>query len=290
MGLSIDWCEPISQSQPLAKPFGLNANGVPMHEVLRLLTGSVDLSVDGQRLRLTNNELRNFRGRSSAAKRYTSQIFDSQLTVEEYASFLLHNEFKNSAFFKSLKGELSLCLLAKKQARYSESFLYLYRIVEHISMAFPMLYALTHDEFRNSYSFLRSLLNNDKEGELKVLSTAMRTLANSSNLSALTFDFSVSGLSVDYISNLRSELEAAVMPKVAMDFEDHGDILFRIAFNNMPSFFVTVRNRLFHHKIDQRNIDLTLLGGANTLCRIALEQMLYWFSLVYTEILRVLAR
>lgn len=58
----------------------------------------------------------------------------------------------------------------------------------------------------------------------------------------------------------------------------------------MPSFFVTVRNRLFHHKIDQRNIDLTLLGGANTLCRIALEQMLYWFSLVYTEILRVLAR
>lgn len=291
MAFSITWCEPPSNGQVPVKPFGLNGDGVAMHEVLRLLTGSVDLNVDGKLIKITSNELKTFRGRSSSAARYTKFVFDNQLTEYDYSEFLRKYEHKNINFFKDLKGELALCLIEKKQNRFQESFLYLYRIVEHISLAFPMMFALTHDEFQSTYRFLQSILQNDKEGDLRVLKTAMQKLADQANLSSIQFEFSVSGLDLDYVSKLKSEISASVKPHVAdLEFEDQGDTLFRVPFNSMPSFFVTVRNRLFHYKLDQRNISLVNLGGADTICRICLEQMLHWFSLVYTEIMRVLAR
>lgn len=263
-----------------------------MHEVLRLITGSVDLKANGQRVKISENLLKTFKGRSSSASRYTKFIFDNQINVDDYSSFLYKYERKNIAFFDNLKCELALCLLSKKRLRYSESFLYLYRILEHISLAFPLMFALTHDEFRHSYAFLRSLLNNDKEGELKVLRNAMQKLADQAGLSSMNFEFSVAGLDVEYVERLKLELDEAVKPSVSgMEFEVPGsETLFRVPFNSMSSFFVTVRNRLFHYKIDQRNISLARLEGADTLCRICLDQMLYWFALVYTEILRVLAR
>ncbi|WP_152567551.1 hypothetical protein [Sphingopyxis sp. LC363] len=154
-----------------------------------------------------------------------------------------------------------------------------------------MLYALSNQNFAGSLSFLKSLVSDGKQGDLKVLSKALPTLAAQGNLDGLLFDFSVAGYDVNLVSKIKSELNAAVKPAVSsMDFEDQGDILFRVAFNDMSHLFATLRNRMFHYRNDERNIDLVKIGGAETVCKLCIDELIYWFCLVYTEIIRTVGK
>jgi hypothetical protein len=285
--------EPDTANPAQTHPFGLNEDGVALHEILRLILGNVDLYHEDSELlvKIRTNELRTNGFHRGKPERMVNILFDNEISLQEYARLLSSVGTRNSTFFAQVRSELALCLLAKKQGRFTEAFIYLYRILEYISIAFPMLYALSNHDFFGSQRFLKSLVLDGKEGDLKVLERAIPTLSAQGNLNGITFDFSVAGMHSDRVGAIRAELTEAVRPKVAdMEFETEGDILFRVPFDQMSMLFVSVRNRMFHYKIGERNINLARVGGSELLCKICLKELLYWFSLVYTEIIRVLGR
>lgn len=204
MATAYTMVEPSYRGYVPARPFGLYANGVPIHEILRLLTGSINLRVnDGGRILALNwDEVQRRRSRNARPQKICELLFGSDMTITEYEVFVVKASAANSKFFSDLLRELVLCLGAKRQGRFTESFLYLYRILEYISVAFPMLYAASERDFRKSHAFLQGLIEQEKDGDLKVLERAIPMIGRESGLHHITFDFSVSGYDAAFVSNL----------------------------------------------------------------------------------------
>jgi hypothetical protein len=274
-------------------PFGFGADGIALHETLRLITGSANAQdrSNNQVYPLTANELRVGSSRSANPSRILATIFENAFTVQEYATFLQTVGVRNTNFFIKLRDEVLQCLLAKRKRRFTESFLYLYRVFELVSVAFPMLYAMTHKDFYDVHNFLKSLLSTDKDGDLRILQKAIPQISKVGGLDALSMEFSVAGYDLDYVSALKEQLNAVVKPHVqGFEFEDQGEILFRVPFDSAPSLMVTVRNRMFHMKIAEKNLILGRLGGSERICEMCVNEMLYWFALTYTELVRALTK
>ncbi|MCY1648290.1 hypothetical protein OVA11_14825 [Caulobacter sp. SL161] len=135
-------------------------------------------------------------------------------------------------------------------------------------------------------------MNNDRDGDLKVLNSAIPVIADQApNISGLTFDFSISGCEVRWISALRQQIEKCGIHQTdGFEFEPDTDNLFRVPFRAMPSLLVQFRNRMFHYRVAEANIDLGAIGGSEQVCRMLVPQAAHWFALVYAELLRVMAR
>lgn len=290
---AFDLAEPAITHGGPAKPFGLGTEGYALHEIVRMIVGNVDI-IDrstGRLVKLRRNELRTNPLRAHKVARVVRLLFDANVDLDDYARLLVTVGARNSRFFATIRDEFIVCLVARQERRYTEAFLYLYRILEFTSVAFPMLYALSHQNFVGSQSFLKSLVADGKEGDLKILSKALPALSAQGNLNGILFDFSIGGYDVALIDALKSELSAAVKPAVAgMEFEDQGDVLFRVPFDNMSHLFSSLRNRMFHYRNGERNIDLVKTGGSEIVCKLCIDELIYWFCLVYTEIVRTVGR
>lgn len=274
------------------EPFGIGGTAA-IHEIMRLLTGSVNIkNVETLKvLCLTEDQLRRGGPRTAKPARILSILFDEGVSLAEYGRFVVAASQRNFSFFQQLKRELTFCLICKKEGRYTESFLYLYRILEFVSLALPLLYASTLRNFGEGHAFLRSLLEDEKGSELKALEKAVPTLIAGTDLGRLLFDFDVVGVDLDFIDALRTEIRSKVAQKVKdVDFDRGEEVIFSVPFTSMSSFMVSLRNRMFHYKIGQQNIDLGAIGGAERVLRICLPEFIYWFALIMTEIIRTLAR
>lgn len=278
--------------QPAA-PFGLHSDGVPPHEILRLLLGSVNVteSSTGRTAALATNEFRQATRRMCRPDKISLFLFDGDITLEEYANFVTSLSQRNGTFFESLRQELTLALHAKKAGRFTESFLYFYRLLEMIAVVVPLLYATTQSDFSRSHDFLRSLLSNEKDGDLKVLATAVPVIARQANLTAVTFDFSIAGSDAAWVRLLKAQIERCGISNTGgFEFESDTDILFHVPFNSMPNLLVQFRNRMFHYRVGQSNFNLGALGGSERICQMLVSEAAHWFALIYAEILRVMAR
>lgn len=274
------------------RPFGLYGDGLAIHEILRLLLGSVNIEEQtGSKLVVINkNQLGVGGSRLCKPEKIVSLVISNEITLSDYKMLIEDVNARNTDFFVRLRRELTLALFCRKIGRHTESFLYMYRVLEMISLAIPMIYALTKSDFSNTHGFLKGLFSNERAGDLAALKAAVATIAAEGGLAPLKFDFSVSGREVSFVDELRSQITRCVLPDVrSLEIEDQGDTLFRVPFASMPAFFVTVRNRMFHYRIGEPNFDLSALGGSEALCDICLDQILFWFTHLYLEIVRVLA-
>ena len=269
---------------------GFSNEGSLVHQSLRILTGSAVVNDvwAGKIYKLGDSELRLPPIRKHETARIIGSILSSEVSEDDYMRFVLSVSRQNHAFFVKLRNELILCLIAKKDRRFTESFLYLYRIIEYISTAFPILWASMQSDFSNGYVFLRSLIENERDGELKILVQSIPHLARRGNLSDLMFSFRCFNVHNEYVSILRNELRNCISVK-GVDWEHDDDVIFEANFCQIPSLLVSVRNRTFHYQTSKNNVDLARIGGAEKLMEFLLPEFTYWFSLVYVEIVRTLA-
>jgi hypothetical protein len=291
---SLNLEEPMISGYIPPKPFGLNEDGLPPHEILRLLLGSVNVKEvsTGRLVKISENSFRKNSRRLCKPNRISKFIFEDDISISEYEIFVKLLSAKNYDFFSRVRRELSLALLSQRDKRYTESFLYFYRILEMISVAFPLLYASTQSDFKKSHEFLRKLLNSDRDRDLKVLNSAVPIISQQApNLNGLTFDFSTEGFDSAWVSELKKQMEKCGINRVAgLEFEPEQNILFRVPFNSIPSTISQFRNRMFHYRISEDNLDLGSIGGSEAVCRMLVREAVHWFALTYAELLRVMAR
>lgn len=284
--------EPSKANYVPPKPFGLNGDGLAAHEVLRLLLGSINVEdkKTGKIYHLSKNQLGVGGSRLCRPEKIVATVFGGNFTLSDYKSLIESVNAKNLEFMQRLRRELTMSLYCRRTGRHTESFLYMYRVLEMTSLAIPMIYALAKRDFTNTHTFLKGLFANDRAGDLSALRAAVSTIAADGGLGPLKFDFSVSGWDVGLVNELRNQITTCVLPDVRnLEIEDQGDILFRVPFNAMPVFFATVRNRMFHYRIGEANFDLAALHGSESLCEMCMDQILFWFTHLYVQMVRVLA-
>lgn len=278
-------------------PFGLYENGVPLFEIFRLLRGTVDVldKRTGKLVKITENETRIGVTRSARPVhifKYLVDDVDSEDSVsfEAFEDFIQRQKHLNKQFFERLRANLTMCLVAKQSGRSTESFLYFYRILEHVSLAFPLTYALNENDFGKAHRFLKDLFQNERDGDLAAMKTFVPRIAQIGGYQNETFEFAFNNCTVLDGSACMTQLRACFDSDssiVSFD-EDEATTEFLVPFNQMHSFIVTVRNRMFHDRVGERNLDLALMGGSDLLCNVVMQEALHWFSKVYAEIVRTL--
>jgi hypothetical protein len=146
------------KGKSIEKPFGLNAEGYPIFDSIRLLTGTVDVENKATeqvtKLRWCQLSQKTKRLKASSISNLVDQIFDGDLTVSDFATYLGKGGRENMVFWEDIKGELCLCLVAEKQERHLHAFLHLYRVLERISVALPLVYASTKPDYKKAMALL----------------------------------------------------------------------------------------------------------------------------------------
>ncbi|NIY80368.1 hypothetical protein HCZ23_12925 [Celeribacter sp. HF31] len=194
----------------------------------------------------------------------------------------------NRAFWEELRAEISFCLYARKKKSSVEAFLHLYRILELVSVALPLIYTSKFSDFRQAVSFIKSLNKNDRDQDLAILRYFSEEIAKSGELSNLTIDYEFSELGEQARSHLRTQLDNLVLSdnKISHSgFANPNDGV-SLEFKSVPSFMVSCRNRLFHNALSGENFKIDSIRGPGSLCSILVDPGLYWFSLLLSEILK----
>ncbi|WP_333885199.1 hypothetical protein, partial [Sphingobium yanoikuyae] len=128
---------------------------------------------------------------------------------------------------------------------------------------------------------------------LKVLERAIPVIGHDSGLHHITFDFSVTGYDAAFVESLRRQLDAIINTSKslrAVVIEEEGEVLLRVPFNSLSSLMTVFRNRMFHYRIKETNFDLGKLGGSEKISRLVISEGIYWFAILFAEMVKTLAK
>lgn len=274
------------------KPFGVRSQGVPAFECLRLLCGIIDLKHNESgkvtKLRYCNLSHKTRRMSNNTIKNIVQLGFDNDLDINSVKTYLTKAGAANQVFWKELRSELCFCILAQKKRNNVEAFLHLYRILELISVALPLIYVTKLNDFRDAVNFIKSLTKNDRDQDLAILKYFSAEIAKNSDYETLTIDYKFEQLPLSARTHLVHQLNSYVLndPKIKHEWMDEPNEGVSVNFTSVSSFMVSCRNRLFHNAMSNENFKLDLVGGSSNVCSVMIKPGLYWFGLVLSEILK----
>lgn len=192
----------------------------------------------------------------------------------------------NVAFFKKLEIELTHCIFNHLQENPLIAFLHLYRSLEKLAVAFPLIYISAKTDFENSVESLRVYFE-ESGGELSFARKFAKDIATQSSvLTEYSIDFQTKIQEIDKYTVLLNEINRCCPNHISGDI-DPSSGKFSIEFEKVPSFLVNCRNRMFHFSNSgQKNFNIDNIEGVDELCRILVKSGLHWLALTYDEVLR----
>lgn len=268
----------------------LKSNPGPLVEILRLLAGTTRLQ-NSDNLTYTycrNNFIKPGKQISrEGLGELLSYIFEEAPSADEVKTQLRNLRGRNIPFYTDVRDETLLTLFEIGRERYTNSFLHLYRVLERLSVACPLLYLNQEGDFRKSHCFLVTLGMGEKDTELLILNRFLERLSDKNdNLRNLRIDHSFYEFETDYADRLKAELRrCGILERINAEEVDDGYKI-SIQFKDMPKFIAGVRNRLLHNQSGQKNFKISELGGTDQLCRFVVAPGLHWLSQIVVEITR----
>lgn len=259
---------------------------VTVYEVdwIKLLTGFMDLKYGNKIIHQDNNYC--YLGIKPLIKEnFTLDEFLANVIGNNSSQYFLNNRINNS-LFKNLLNELSLFFVAKSRECHIEAFVHLYRIIEKMSIMFPLLYFKQSSNFKNVYNDLKKLLKDDKGG-LKFYKNFQDTIFSEKSLldNSIYFNFMISA--EGEIRELKSIYENLFSSQtLGISFINNRTMV--VPFGRVIDFAVTIRNRYFHlsmeHNFNIEPIELDM----NLFFESINDNVLNWIGVVYYEMFKIL--
>lgn len=274
----------------IVKPFGVGSDGYPIFECIRLLMGTIDVenkrtaqNTKLRRCHVSQNQRSLVQG---TLANLVAKIFDGDLSTGDFGEYLAKGGRENSVFWEEVKGELCLCLVAEKRKQHLHAFLHLYRVLELISIALPLVYASTEPDYKKSMKLLRSLTHNPRDGELAVFRNFTAHIARKGGYEKLLIGYDYSCSDEIWQKNASKQFESYVLDarKIGEIRTDYSG--FDVKFSHVPLLLVNTRNRMFHRLLSGENFNLDELNGVDDICATVTRPTIYWLSLVIIEILK----
>jgi hypothetical protein len=254
--------------------------------ILRILSGTASLHYlkDDLSIELPNNyflsNLSNFKGHW---RQRFPKLISGETNAGKLSEFIHATRYKNRGFYKILLSELSMFFLQASRDSHVSAFLFLYRALERISYAFPLVYVSQSHDFSRSYSSLQQLMSKDR-GELQFFEKFVNEIFKDSAFQDLGVDFRVVMEDSNDQKVVFRELKRLVKDDWlhASTVEDE---VISVNFMHVGSFIITLRNRIFHRLSDgQENVSADGMIDPDRFFACINDQALYWMSTILLTI------
>lgn len=217
-----------------------------------------------------------------------SQLFGGEVAPKDLVDFFSHPvSLDNSTFYRDLLNEFTSYIVHHKSKNHTAAFFHLYRSLEYISYAFPLIYASTTNNFRGTYSDLSKWFskNNEAKSELKFFETFInKVYLNDAVLDTkVDFNIPVYQNELEYISkHLKESLIKAYPGK---EYEDIADNCVSVDFKHIAGFIINLRNK-YAHNLNKANTNYSASDciDSELLFKVVNEQCMTWLSMLLLEI------
>ncbi|WP_134701550.1 hypothetical protein [Pseudomonas viridiflava] len=180
-------------------------------------------------------------------------LFEEGLKLTDYEDQIKKTAYKNRKFYKNFLTELASCIYHENTNRHTAAFVHLYRAYEHLSYAFPMIYAARTEDYVGTFENLRKWMNkansDENVGELKFHKNFIATLFKDTPEIQTTIE-----IEINTKQEFRPAIFKALTEKIAgwdtPEKYSPGTVSpdkIAIPFIDHHSFLVNLRNRFFHY-------------------------------------------
>lgn len=287
-----DYIDSFSEPTQRSMPEILRISGENDPEILlilRLLSGAIKFKHKKYSSVITQKEnyfSSDFRGYSSKwSNKFPKLIYD-ECDSNYLAEYIEKTKFKNRGFYKGFLCELSNFYYYKNNGSHTTAFLYLYRALEYISYAFPLIYVSKTDDFFKTFSYLKDLMRESKEsGEIGFFKVFINKLYDGDAIKDSSIDFLMALDTVDEQLQIFNILHNNCKADMIGDSTDSPRTL-SINYTEVGSFIITIRNRFFHYKNGEtKNIDSYEIIDSDILFSLINKQCMYWLATVFLGVL-----
>ena len=249
----------------------------------KLLTGFVNLKYNNKTICQDSNYC--YLGIKSLTK--------DDLTLEEFFDFVMENSNQyflsnriNNTLFKVLFNELALFFIARAKENHIEAFVHLYRIIEKMSIMFPLLYFKQSSNFKNVYKDVQLLMQKET-GALTFYKNFQETIFSEKAFldNSIFFNFFVE--KEEECRELKLIYENLFNKKsFGISFINNNTLV--VPFGRIIDFAVTIRNRYFHlsmehsFNIEPIEMDMNLFFASIN------DNILNWIGVLYYEMFKIL--
>lgn len=249
---------------------------------LRLIGGTLDIQHKNNGVRLKNRVNYLLLGTEEVQRlNYTYVNKLIPLDDEELAKKYFNLNRNNTNFFDRLLFETSNFFFREKCGDHISAFVHLYRLIEHISYSFPLIFASKSTNYMNTFDELQSFLTNGEKGELGFFKSFQKRIIDEDTLQ-LTFNISFDTSSDDIDSLIR--LFNKIEKKNALSFESISADGVELKYTYLFGLIITLRNRYFHMASKSSNLMNTDID-MNILFALINKHAINWVGYLYNILL-----
>lgn len=253
--ISYEFSEKANSSFSAESVFFIKPESSELSIIFRILSGScliTNLHTDESADLTTNYFYSDFQSNEESDLSFLDN-FDEGLTLQQYELRVNASGFNHRKFYKCFLTELASCIYHESFNRHTAAFVHLYRAYEHLSYAFPMIYAAKTKDYIGTFENLRKWMSNSSSdsnvGELKFHKNFIATLFSGLPELQTTIDINIT-TKQEYKDNIFKALAEKVAGWKTVDQYTASTVKpdkLAIPFLEFHSFLVTLRNRFFHY-------------------------------------------
>jgi hypothetical protein len=255
--------------------------------ILRLLSGNVELthnysdSVIKSRVNYFSGDL----VLVDNWKREFPVLFSEDTTAEDLSIFIQNTKYVNRSFYSAILAEISQFILHTKRGSHTSAFIYVYRILEKISYAFPLIYASKTQDFLRSFGQLKELMVGDKEKkELGFFKAFINMLYKDDSISDTSIDIKLNSNEPLVREQMYKSLKEVIDNSIIHEDSNEYDML-AIKYTDMGSFIINVRNRFFHNlNGGAKNIESDKIVDSDELFSFINPMAMHWIAMVFLQV------
>lgn len=257
--------------------------------IVRLLSGEIKLEHIRSSKKVTQREnyfSSDLKGYSQHWDRLFPKLIADDYTAEQFSVFVEATKLNNKKFYKNILSELSYYFYYQAKDAHSSAFVFLYRALEHVSYAFPLIYVSKTNDFSKTYGFLKKLMGGDKDtGELGFFKSFIKTVYKDDSIKESSIDFQILLSTESEQTKVYNLLESLCKGDMIAESTDKPRKL-SIKYMEVGSFLITIRNRFFHFMNGgAKNIESSNIEDIDVLFSLVNKKFLYWLSTLLLAVL-----
>ncbi|WP_330110591.1 hypothetical protein [Methylophaga thalassica] len=257
--------------------------------LIRLLSGSVKIVHEytnteiNQRKNYFSSDYKSF-GQSWGAK--FPKLISEDISSNDIAMYIKANKYTNKIFYTNILTEVSHFLYASKKGSHTSAFIHVYRLLEKISYALPLIYASKTDDFVSSFNQLKRFMSGgDNKEELGFFKKFVESLFEGEPLTSTSLDISIRADNPCVQENFFNEMKRVLHERIIHPDTQEPTKL-SINFTDFGSFIITIRNRFFHNMNKRAdNINTQKVVDSDAFFKNVNDISMYWISQVLLLIL-----
>ncbi|MGG4461861.1 hypothetical protein ABEX29_26500 [Brevibacillus porteri] len=252
--------------------------------LFRLLLGTLNITHNFDPFTIKQRTNYSTLGRKTVTRVTHTTVFDCQVTLTDFSAvntYFSRNRV-NTIFFSELLSEFSYYFYQTAKKSHMAAFVHLYRAIEHLSYAFPLLYAKKSNDYKGTYSAMQSFFSNDSNAsELKLFREFQKTLIAPSVLQHGQLHFNVNTPDQDLTSKT---IQSLMSITTGLDVINNGTQI-SMYYKDFFSFILNLRNRFFHLLLgsERKNISSKEIYP-DLLFKTVNEDIANWVAYLYFEL------